>query len=379
MKCLIALVALLAITSAVYAAEFARADIFPLSASEDLLGLSYAEFETLNDTHVRVHIVIDGLSTNPDAAHGIHIHQYGDLSDPTGALLGGHWNPFNVDHGCGELRSAGDLGNWTFTGGSLNETRDFDLLALTGENSIIGRGIVVHAETDNCVTVASSGTRLLAGVIGIENVAGNTASAAPSFNQYGTYAARCVIVPTTTYGAALNPPLAGIFTFNQTAAGQPTVVNGWINTNGTFGTHVHTFGDLSGRADGLSTAGHFDPKSTSHHALPGATEAHHAGDMGNTNPDNFDGTSLGFTGAFPDMTIQNVDSASIIGRGLVIHALADDGGQPTGNAGNRNGMCVIGLTASALNSAPVAPPSGNAAALSASALLFVVTLLAALL
>ena len=34
---------------------------------------------------------------------------------------------------------------------------------------------------------------------------------------------------------------------------------------------------------------------------------------------------------------------SIIGRGIIVHAKADDGGQPTGNAGARVGIGVIGI------------------------------------
>jgi len=37
---------------------------------------------------------------------------------------------------------------------------------------------------------------------------------------------------------------------------------------------------------------------------------------------------------------------AVIGRGIVIHAKPDDGGQPTGNAGDRIGVGVIGVTKS---------------------------------
>ena len=33
----------------------------------------------------------------------------------------------------------------------------------------------------------------------------------------------------------------------------------------------------------------------------------------------------------------------ILGRGLIVHAEPDDGGQPTGNAGARIGQAVIGV------------------------------------
>jgi Cu/Zn superoxide dismutase len=46
---------------------------------------------------------------------------------------------------------------------------------LSGNQSAIGRAIVVHAATDDCVTIPSNGARLAFGVIGIANVAGNIA------------------------------------------------------------------------------------------------------------------------------------------------------------------------------------------------------------
>ena len=37
----------------------------------------------------------------------------------------------------------------------------------------------------------------------------------------------------------------------------------------------------------------------------------------------------------------------VLGRGVIVHAKPDDGGQPTGNAGARIGQGVIGLAKSA--------------------------------
>jgi Cu-Zn family superoxide dismutase len=44
----------------------------------------------------------------------------------------------------------------------------------------------------------------------------------------------------------------------------------------------------------------------------------------------------------PDITI-NGTLNPIIGRGVIIHAGRDDGGQPTGNAGGRIAQGVIGV------------------------------------
>ncbi|MCH7945406.1 MAG: superoxide dismutase family protein [Armatimonadetes bacterium] len=102
------------------------------------------------------------------------------------------------------------------------------------------------------------------------------------------------------------------------------------------GFHIHQFGDMT-LPDGTSMGGHYNPGGTDH-ALPSET-VRHAGDLGNIEADEngvarldrtFTGFSLG-------------RRSSVMGRGVVIHALPDDGGQPTGNAGARIGYGVIGF------------------------------------
>ncbi len=43
---------------------------------------------------VRVYGYVDGLAAG--SSHGFHIHQYGDITNSTGANAGGHYNPNNV-------------------------------------------------------------------------------------------------------------------------------------------------------------------------------------------------------------------------------------------------------------------------------------------
>jgi Cu-Zn family superoxide dismutase len=101
--------------------------------------------------------------------------------------------------------------------------------------------------------------------------------------------------------------------------------------------HIHQFGDCSS-ADGMSAGGHYNPDNHQH-GLP-STEQRHAGDLGNLSADN-DGK------AKYEITIKNVSIAGtknpIIGRGVIVHAKADDGGQPVGNAGGRIACGVIGV------------------------------------
>jgi Cu-Zn family superoxide dismutase len=101
--------------------------------------------------------------------------------------------------------------------------------------------------------------------------------------------------------------------------------------------HIHQFGDTTG-ADGMTTGGHYNPEGHQH-GLPTA-EQRHAGDLGNVEADK-DGK------ARYEITVKNISVAGtknpIIGRGVIVHAKIDDGGQPVGNAGGRIASGVIGV------------------------------------
>lgn len=102
--------------------------------------------------------------------------------------------------------------------------------------------------------------------------------------------------------------------------------------------HVHEFGDLTA-PDGTSAGGHYNPEGHDH-GLP-EQQARHAGDLGNLTADEQGN-------AHYEITVDNITVAGmtnpVIGRGVIIHAQTDDGGQPTGNAGARISMGVIGVT-----------------------------------
>jgi superoxide dismutase, Cu-Zn family len=109
---------------------------------------------------------------------------------------------------------------------------------------------------------------------------------------------------------------------------EPNTVHGW---------HIHEFGDLSD-PNGKATGGHYNPKNHAH-ALPNKTERH-AGDLGNLTAD-----AQGQ--ANTELSVNNIsingELNPILGRGVIIHAAEDDGGQPTGNAGDRIAQGVIGV------------------------------------
>lgn len=109
-----------------------------------------------------------------------------------------------------------------------------------------------------------------------------------------------------------------------------------LSANGTHAIHVHQYGDARA-ADGTSAGGHYNPGGHDH-GLP-EQEHRHAGDFGNLQSD-ADGT------AQMTLTVDNISltgAHAVIGRSVIIHAKKDDGGQPTGNAGPRIGIGVIGV------------------------------------
>jgi Cu-Zn family superoxide dismutase len=342
--------------------QHARADIIALSPTEVNLSPSndnYVLFDAVNATHTRVTVRITGIVNNPNGLHGMHIHQYGDLSDPTGAALGAHWDPLGVGHGCEDPRSVGDLGNWLAVSGVINAARDFDLIQLTGTNSIIGRGIVLHNLTDDCANVPSAGARIAAGVIGVANVAGNEAEAGV---VTGPFTAACTLIPTTT-GTGLQ---SGAFLWTQPSSSDPVTVIGNLQRQAVYGVHVHTYGDLSDRAAASATASHFDPLATGHHDFPNSSTPHHAGDMGNTDLSTVVNGKLWYLKTIDTgMTLaQTANHESIIGRGLIVHEDEDQGpsAQPTGASGARHAQCVIGIASLSLTkvASTVPYPTGPA-------------------
>lgn len=104
--------------------------------------------------------------------HGFHIHEYGDCSGPEAKTAGGHYNPQGVSHGCPPAWPihVGDLGNLNADEtGTATFYRIFHHLRLDGSDSILGRGVVVHAGEDDCVSQPSgaAGARVGCGTIGI--------------------------------------------------------------------------------------------------------------------------------------------------------------------------------------------------------------------
>jgi superoxide dismutase, Cu-Zn family len=116
-----------------------------------------------------VHIVAD-LSGLTPGDHGFHIHETGDCSAPDAASAGEHFNPSASMHGAPDApaRHAGDLGNITAdASGNAKYDRVDPGLTLEGEQSVIGRSVVVHVGADDMTSQPSgaSGARAACGVI----------------------------------------------------------------------------------------------------------------------------------------------------------------------------------------------------------------------
>ncbi|RKD91080.1 superoxide dismutase family protein [Mangrovibacterium diazotrophicum] len=124
---------------------------------------------TKTDGGVVVKAEVSGLTPGK---HGFHIHQFGDLTAPDGTSAGGHFNPEGHDHGAptGEMRHVGDLGNLEANaeGVAIYEVT-YPSMTFAGPESILGRGIIVHADEDDLVSqpTGAAGARVAIGVIGV--------------------------------------------------------------------------------------------------------------------------------------------------------------------------------------------------------------------
>ncbi|MEO8004738.1 MAG: superoxide dismutase family protein [Betaproteobacteria bacterium] len=118
---------------------------------------------------VVVEAKINGLK--PNSVHGIHVHEKGDCSAADASSAGGHFNPTASVHGgpAGGARHGGDLGNLTADeNGYAQLTAEVADISLgIGQNSILKRAVIVHADEDDLKTqpTGHSGARVACGLI----------------------------------------------------------------------------------------------------------------------------------------------------------------------------------------------------------------------
>ncbi len=124
---------------------------------------------TRNGSTINVVAELEGLTPG---MHGFHIHEKGDCSASDATSAGGHFNPDDSQHGGpdDEERHVGDLGNIEAgEDGSARLELEDSVISFSGENSIIGRAVVVHAGEDDLTSqpTGDAGGRLACGVIGV--------------------------------------------------------------------------------------------------------------------------------------------------------------------------------------------------------------------
>ncbi|EEB20028.1 superoxide dismutase, putative [Pediculus humanus corporis] len=126
-------------------------------------------------------VVISGeVSGLTEGKHGFHVHEFGDNTNGC-TSAGAHFNPFNRDHGGPDaaVRHVGDMGNIVANNQGVATVKLSDtVMSLSGQTSIIGRTVVVHADPDDLglgghelsKTTGNAGGRVACGVIGIAKV-----------------------------------------------------------------------------------------------------------------------------------------------------------------------------------------------------------------
>jgi Cu-Zn family superoxide dismutase len=127
--------------------------------------VTFAEVES----GVHVVAILAGLTPGK---HGFHIHEFGDISSADGSSAGGHFNPTAMPHSMpmSDKRHAGDMGNIDAdTTGSAHLDYIDPAMKLSGEYSIIGHAVIIHAKEDDFKTqpTGNAGARIGNGVIGI--------------------------------------------------------------------------------------------------------------------------------------------------------------------------------------------------------------------
>ena len=125
---------------------------------------------TFTKTGDAVQVVADITGLTP-GKHAFHIHEFGDCSAADASTAGTHFNPMNKPHGAPDAAEhhVGDMGNLEAdsTGKAHLELKS-NLLKFSGENSILGRSVIVHDKVDDwSQPVGNAGGRVACGVIGV--------------------------------------------------------------------------------------------------------------------------------------------------------------------------------------------------------------------
>src|SRR3954468_5712498 len=121
-----------------------------LKPSKGSKAFGEATFEQVGDN--KVHVLVNAQGLDPNQEHGFHIHEVGDCSSGDGMSTKGHFNPTAKPHGhpsAGEHHAGGLPPANAPQGGRARLEADLDGVTLApGPNSIVGRGVIIHADPD---------------------------------------------------------------------------------------------------------------------------------------------------------------------------------------------------------------------------------------
>ncbi len=130
----------------------------------------------------KVQVVANITGLEPGQEHGFHIHDKGDCSSGDGMSTGGHFNPLGKPHAHPSTpdRHAGDLPALKAdANGNASLSVELDVISVADgptdaygtvanrPTSIIGRGLIVHAQPDDYKTqpTGNAGARIACAVI----------------------------------------------------------------------------------------------------------------------------------------------------------------------------------------------------------------------
>jgi superoxide dismutase, Cu-Zn family len=119
----------------------------------------------------RVRLVANLSGLTPGREHGFHVHEAGDCSSGDGMSAKGHFNPLGKPHGHPQSaeRHVGDMPSLRAdASGNAKLDTELDIMTVTaGPTSVVGRGLIVHADPDDYKTqpTGNAGARLACAVI----------------------------------------------------------------------------------------------------------------------------------------------------------------------------------------------------------------------
>eukprot|EP01006_Ploeotia_vitrea_P036930 TRINITY_DN66072_c7_g2_i1.p1 TRINITY_DN66072_c7_g2~~TRINITY_DN66072_c7_g2_i1.p1 ORF type:complete len:2196 (-),score=1193.92 TRINITY_DN66072_c7_g2_i1:2860-8910(-) len=267
--------------------------------------------------------------------HGWHIHDFGDLVDRTdGHSVGGHFTgqPVGAGRPAGVLNEVGMLNDGEKIqadkfGVAFGIFRDTHI-ALNGNNSIIGRSIIIHGNGTD--TTAGNAVRVAQCVVGTvsDKVAGTQSAVCQERMPEENFVrevrfATCQFHPTSKN--ADQTQAMGYMTFNVTGTGATQNVTVKWNvcklSPGEHKFHVHAHGDVFS-PDGSGATGHFIGECRD--CRPSSSLAQEIGMIGNGAVKiNAAGDGCA-SGELNDDVLQLNGINSILGRSVVIHGIAGD-------------------------------------------------------